>query len=110
MMKNASIPIPVRSALKKLGSDIRDARRRRRIQSGLMAERAMISRTTLYKIEQGDPSVSLAHYATVLFGLGMLDRLKELADIKHDEVGQALEQESLPERIRLPDTDGDNEV
>lgn len=101
-MKDSTIPVPVRYALRKLGADIRDARRRRRIQSGLMAERAMISRTTLHKIEQGNPRVNMAHYATVLFVLGMLDRLKELADIKHDELGKALDTENLPERIRIP--------
>ena len=108
-MKPETIPIPVRSALHKLGADIRDARRRRRIQTKLMAERAMISRTTLYKIEQGDPKVSMAHYATVLFGLGTIDRLRDIADIKHDEVGQMLDQGKLPQRIRLPSAYGEDE-
>ena len=34
-----------------------------------MAERAMISRTTLVKVESGDPGVSLGIFATVLFVL-----------------------------------------
>ena len=50
----ADHPIPVRRALKTLGQDLRDARRRRRISTQIMAERASISRTTLSKIEQGD--------------------------------------------------------
>jgi len=66
MEKQDPLSIPVRSALRKLGTDIRDARRRRRIQTALMAERAMISRMTLNKIEKGDPSVSIAHYAGTL--------------------------------------------
>lgn len=68
----------------------------------LMAERAMMSRTTLTKIEKGDPSVSLSHYATVLYVLGMLDRLKDLADILYDPTGQAIDEANLPQRIRLP--------
>lgn len=95
-----TLPIPVRRALRKIGSDINNARRRRRISTALMAERAFISRTTLNKIEKGDPKVSCGAYATVLFALGMVDRLAELADSKHDTVGLNLEEEHLPQRIR----------
>lgn len=59
-----------------------------------------MSRVTLTKIEKGDPSVSLAHYATVLFVLGLADRLQDLADATEDTVGLMLEEEQLPKRIR----------
>jgi hypothetical protein len=65
-----AVPIPVARALRKLGHDIRDARRRRRIPVAILAERASISRVTL-------------------------------ADPTHDAVGRELEEEQLPERIRL---------
>lgn len=100
--QSGAAPIPVRRALRKLGHDIRDARRRRRIPVAIMAERASISRTTLNKVEKGDPGVSLGTYATVLFVLGLIDRLGELADARHDSVGLELEEEHLPERIRHP--------
>lgn len=96
-----NLPIPVRRALRKLGSDIKDARRRRRIPTAIMAERALISRPTLVKVEKGDPGVSLGIYATVLYVLGMVDRLGELAAAENDPVGLELEQEQLPERIHL---------
>jgi len=96
-----ALPIPVRRALRKLGTDIRDARRRRRIPTAIMAERAFVSRTTLNRVEKGDPGVSLGIYATVLFVLGMTDRLAELADPRHDAVGLSLEGERLPQRIRI---------
>jgi hypothetical protein len=92
-------PIPVARALRKLGHDIRDARRRRRIPSEIVAQRASISRTTLVKVEKGDPGVAIGSYATILFVLGMTDRLAELADPKHDAVGLQLEEEHLPQRI-----------
>jgi transcriptional regulator with XRE-family HTH domain len=98
----ATLPIPVRRALKKLGADIRDARRRRRIPTTTMAERSLISRVTLTKVEKGDPSVSLGIYATVLFVLGMTERIAELADPRHDAIGLSLEEERLPQRIRGP--------
>ena len=94
--------MPVGRALRKLGHDIRDARRRRRIPVAILAERASVSRTTLNKVEKGEPGVSMGIYATVLFVLGMIDRLADIADPRHDAVGLELEQENLPERIRLP--------
>jgi len=94
-------PIPVTRALRKLGHDIRDARRRRRIPVAILAQRASISRMTLNKVEKGDPGVSLGNYAGVLFSLGMADRLADVADPRHDSVGLELEEERLPERIRL---------
>ncbi len=69
-----------------------------------MAERAVISRTTLNKVEKGDPNVSLGIYATVLFVLGLTDRVGDLADPRHDTVGQDLEDELLPKRIRARGT------
>ncbi len=94
------LPMPVRRALRKLGHDIRDARRRRRIPMAIAAERASISRPTLVKVEKGDPGVSIGSYATVLFVMGMADRLADLVDPKNDPVGLQLEEENLPKRIR----------
>src|SRR5258708_34050380 len=94
------LPIPVRHALRKLGHDIRDARRRRRIPVAIAAQRASISRTTLLKIEKGDPGVAMGLYATVLFVMGMVEHLADIADPGSDVVGRQLEEEHLPQRIR----------
>lgn len=67
-----------------------------------MAERAFISRATLARAERGDPGVSLGIYATLLFVLGMTDRLADLADPRTDRLGLMLGEEQLPKRIRLP--------
>ncbi len=96
-----SLPIPIARALRKLGRDIKDARRRRRIAMAIVAERASISKPTLIRIERGDQSVSVGSYARVLFVLGMADRLADLADAKNDPVGLQLEEENLPKRIRV---------
>lgn len=95
-----SASIPVRRALRKLGQDIRDARRRRRIPVAIMAERTSISRVTLHRIELGEPGVGMGAYATALFVLGLLNRLSDLADARHDAVGLAIDEEHLPQRIR----------
>lgn len=100
-MDTSNTPHPVRRALKKLGQDLCEARKRRRIPMKLAAERASISRTTLSKIEKGDEGVSLGSYAKVLFVLGMIQKLAELAEARFDELGLGLEAESLPKRIRI---------
>ena len=99
---SSTLPIPARRALRKLGHDLRDARRRRRIPVAIAAQRASISRTTLVKIEKGDPGVAFGIYATVLFVMGMVERIADLADPKHDAVGLQLDEEHLPQRIRGP--------
>ncbi len=104
---NYSLPLPVRRSLRKLGQDVREARLRRRIPAAVVAERASISRTTLFKLEQGEPGVSVGTVATVLFVLGLDERLAALADIRNDEHGLALIEEQLPQRIRPRKKRGD---
>jgi len=99
-------PIPVKRALRKLGQDLRDARKRRRIPMWLAADRADISRVTLTKIEKGDEGVSICAYAKVLFTLGMVTRLADLVDQTKDILGLGLETENLPKRIRTPKRGG----
>ena len=101
-MNSKSTPIPVKRALQKLGRDLGDARKRRRIPMQLAADRAGISRTTLDKIENGDEGVGVGAYARILFVMGMVERFADLADLKYDQIGMELESEQLPKRIRIP--------
>ena len=66
----------------------------------IVMQRASISEPTLIRIERGDSKVAMGSYATVLFVLGMADRLADLVDPKNDPVGLQLEEENLPKRIR----------
>jgi transcriptional regulator with XRE-family HTH domain len=91
----------VRRVLLKLGADIRDARRRRRLPMVVVADRAFTSRSTLQRVEQGDSAVGIGIYAGVLQALGLLDALADLADPRQDSVGQALATADLPQRVRL---------
>jgi transcriptional regulator with XRE-family HTH domain len=95
----AALPLSVHRALKKLGADLSAARRRRRVPMALMAERAFISRNTLSRVERGDPGVSLGVFASVLFVLGMEDRIGDLADPSTDAVGLRLDEDRLPRRV-----------
>jgi hypothetical protein len=96
----SSLPLPVLRALRKLGHDIRDARRRRRIPVAIAAQRASISKTTWLKVEKGNPGVLAGTYVTALFVLGLVDRVGQLADPGTDSVGLRLEEEQLPKRVR----------
>lgn len=96
----------VRRALAKLGGDIRDARRRRSLTMAVVADRAFTSRSTLQRIEQGDPAVSVGIYAAVLQTLGLLEGMGKLADPSIDSVGQAMAHETLPKRVRLKSIKG----
>ncbi|WCP12269.1 hypothetical protein sphantq_00666 [Sphingobium sp. AntQ-1] len=93
--------IAVRRALRKLGQDILDARKRRGLPAEVVAERAFTTRPTLRRIEAGDHTVGMGIYAAVLQALGLLDGLTQIADPSADTVGLALSAEALPERARL---------
>src|SRR5271170_5929732 len=97
-------PAAVRRVLLRLGADIHDARRRRRLPMVVVAERAFTSRSTLQKVEAGDANVSVGIYAAVLQAVGLLDGLGEIADISRDSVGQALASAALPQRVRIKRT------
>ena len=100
MNKSINIPFPAQFALKKLGKDINNARRRRRISKAMMAERAGIAINTLSKVEEGNPSTSMAAWVSVLFVLGLTENLQDICDLKNDVTGIMLEDEDLPKRIR----------
>ncbi|MDP2875922.1 MAG: helix-turn-helix transcriptional regulator [Holophaga sp.] len=86
--------------LKALGQRLKDARLRRRFSMETVCARADISRPTLYKIENGDPSVAMGIYVQVLRVLGLVEDLSLIA--KEDVLGRRLQDESLPQRKRAP--------
>lgn len=96
---STELPPVVKKALKKLGSDINDARRRRGISTLDMAQKAKISRPMLSRVERGDATVAFGGYASVLFVLGMNERVAEIADVAHDRLGLELSRKQLPKRI-----------
>lgn len=94
------LPISLRRGLKNLGDSLKKARIRRRLKMVTVADRAGVSRETLAKIQRGDPGVSMGNYAAVIFALGLGNEWMNLADITEDKVGQVLDEERLPSRVR----------
>jgi len=91
---------PVQRLLAGLGENLRLARLRRGFSMRLVAERAGISRKTLYSIERGEPGVSLGGYASVLHSLGLHQDLGLLAC--DDELGRKLQDAALTVSKRAP--------
>jgi transcriptional regulator with XRE-family HTH domain len=96
------MPPKLLKALKKLGSDISIARRKRHLSMDMMCERAGVSKQTYQRMERGDPSVSLGVLAMTLFALGEEHRLQKLLDVATDDVGLLNDISNLPTRIRRP--------
>lgn len=94
-----TLPRAARHALAKLGRDIAVARKKRRISTVSMAERAFVSRSTYAKIEKGDPTVSIGAYVTVLAILGLVESVGQLADRSNDTLGLDIDEDRLPRRI-----------
>jgi len=101
------LPVQSQRALKKLGSDIKDARIKRRISTVLLSKKTGISRITLAKIEKGNPYVSIGAYANIIFILGMTDKLYKMLDPSQDNKGNTLEKQRTPKRIRYKKNEGE---
>lgn len=72
----STLPEDARNALERMGSSIRAARRERNLTITHLAERSMLSRPTLIRIEHGDPTTSIGAVATVLSMLGLIEEFE----------------------------------
>ncbi len=95
------LPPTVRRALSKFGQDIANARRKRHLTIAMMAERMGVAPNTYRRVERGDPAVAMGAYAMALFVLGFGNALGDLIDARRDEVGLQLDEERLPQRVRV---------
>ena len=104
--KTVDILPATQDILSSMGEQIKLARLRRNLSVELVAERADISRATLWKVEKGDKTVAIGIYAAVLHALNGMD--KDLALIaKDDEFGRKLQDLELITRKRAPKESGD---
>ncbi len=74
--------------LEQLGERLRLARKRRKLTTGQVAERAGISRSTLYHLEMGEANTSIGTLLQVLVSLRLEDDVTLLG--KDDVLGQRL--------------------
>jgi transcriptional regulator with XRE-family HTH domain len=100
-MKDSILILPKgQKILQQLGENLKLARRRRKISTQQLAERAGLSRATLWQIEKGAPSVAIGAYFMVLFVLGLEQDFLKLAG--DDILGRKLQDAGLLVKERAP--------
>ena len=100
-MKRA-LPFRTRQAAKDIGQSIRDWRRLQIITSDELADMAGVSRSTLSRLENGDPSVSLATLLNICNAFALIDRVIDAVDPYETDYGRARASQNLPQRVRRP--------
>lgn len=64
-----------------------------------------VTRKTLARLENGDPGVSLAVFATALFAFGLHRQFNELVTPQSDAIGLWHAERQLPKRVRRRPSD-----
>ena len=86
--------------LEQLGEQIKTARLRRHLSTELVAQRAGVSRATVWNVEKGNPAVAIGFYAVVLHALNNLDK-DLLLVAKDDDLGRKLQDLELTTHRRV---------
>lgn len=85
--KVSHLPLDVQGILSNLGKNIQISRKRRDMTQAQLAEAMFVSRQTLGRIENGDPSIAISTYLTAIY---CLQREKEFDDFlrpENDKIG-----------------------
>lgn len=106
MSNKSPIVLPkAKKILQEFGENLKLARLRRQLSAEQVAERAGISRSTLYFIEKGYEGVSIGHYLNVMRVYGLE---KDLLSVAMDDIlgwklqdAQILVKKRAPKKIRL---------
>ena len=102
MRKHTTEILPqTQDILTQMGKQIKLARLRRDLPVEMVADRAGISRTTLWSVEKGSPTVAMGTYAAVLHALGGMDK-DLLLVAKDDKLGRTLQDLNMTVRKRAP--------
>jgi transcriptional regulator with XRE-family HTH domain len=91
MKHTEPVPFEVAEQIRELGHRVRVARLRRRLDQAELARTCHIARTTLQRIEAGNPAVAVGSLYTVLWTLGLLATAAGTADPDADEHGKTLD-------------------
>ena len=94
------VPFRTKTSAERIGGSLSSWRRMLGITSQELADRAGVSRETVSRLENGDPSVSLATVLNVCGVLGILERVEDAVDPYETEVGRARADQLLPQRVR----------
>lgn len=99
-MVKRPLPIKVRRSAEEIGDHLVTWRKLQGLTAEQVADRAGMSRTTLRRLEHGDPAVGFDSFLSVVRALGLLDRVAHALDPYETDLGRARADEALPQRVR----------
>lgn len=99
-MAKRPLPVRVRRSATVIGNHLVAWRKLQNLTAEQVAERAGITRTTLRRLEHGDPGVGFDVFLNVARALGQLDRVVEALDPYETDLGRARADDVLPQRVR----------
>lgn len=94
------VPVRVAAAAREMGANLSAWRRMQGLSSEEVAERAGVARSTVSRLEGGDPSVGLATFLAVCRSAGVLDAVVSATDPLETDFGRARAEMGLPKRVR----------
>lgn len=97
----AVAPGKVVEAARRLGLNIRTARKRRRLRQTELARRAGITVQTLRRVEAGSLGTGIGAYLATLWAMGLESDIGALASPDTDAEGRTLEAARRGKRVRL---------
>lgn len=94
------VPARVRIAARRIGENLSAWRRMLGLTSEEMADKASVSRDTISRLENGDPSVSMSTFLAVLRACSILDLVEDATDPYQSDLGRARADQLIPQRVR----------
>ena len=87
-------------AAKQIGENIATWRKLYGLTSLQLADKAAVSRATISRLENGDPTVSFETFLNACRALSSLDAVVEATDPYETDYGRIRADQALPQRVR----------
>lgn len=94
------VPMRTRLAAKAIGENLSTWRKMRNLTAQQVADKADVTRATISRLENGDPSVSFCTVLNVCNALGITDSLVDSTDPYETDFGRLRADQELPKRVR----------
>ena len=92
--------VKTKLAAKQIGENIATWRKLYGLTSQQLADKAAVSRATISRLENGDPTVSFETFLNVCRALSSLDAVVEATDPYETDYGRIRADQALPQRVR----------
>lgn len=92
--------IKTKLAAKQIGENIATWRKLYGLTSQDLADKAAVSRATISRLENGDPTVSFETFLNACRALSTLDTVVKATDPYETDLGRIRADQTLPQRVR----------